>query len=335
MSEPTLEDIRTRPQVKRWRIVKLEVPTRRARDASELSGTLKEAFKPLFKTAIKVEEHDGALWAQVELLGVGLKRAKYSAFVVHYPHAQFVFATQMPQLGVQSALNAALCSSFGCDSVRVLNCHGSDFDALADVALYPLSQGQFGSYRLYTALLDSDPLGREDEDRAAESKRRRIRVQDRSDARFQEDEELGGLPAEQGRFGETGGLVLDQSAPNKQEAAGSGALTRAQRAVQTKGTKALNRVELQMDAPLEWASGSVAFSCQVVVSGSGVMKGVAALTKHGMVDASRGGVAPVLSDASNVIRTAFGEAAAKRGGAAGLEGSGPRAAVRAVGLIAI
>jgi hypothetical protein len=302
-SSTPLELVRGRPTIKRWRIVKLDKPTNVARDPLEFSTMLKSAFTHVFKTVVKVEEHDGALWAQIDMMGLGLQKAKQSTFAVHYPHAKFVFVSCLAAQRVHPAIDVALSVGFGCvGGVHTVNCEGSEFSVLADLALYPLSQGKFGCYRLYTALLDSHALGRESEDREIETKRRRVRVQDRTEARDDHLLEQGALNAASfQKHVETEGVVLGGKL-GMVEGGGSGALNRAQRGEQPKGTQNVNRVDLHIAAPLVWKQGSIPFSCAVVVCGSSVMQGLDKLSRRSATE-----VAEALGDASNVIRSAFEE----------------------------
>jgi len=292
-----------------------------ARDAAELEAVLKDSFKPLFKTVIRVQRNGGALWAQMDILGLTIKSAKQTCYFVHYPHSvrrcarirarahalartDTRFRQHMVYLSIpagrytRDAVDTALMVAFGCESMRVVNCSGTDFDVLTDLSLYPLSQGQFGAYRLHGDLLDTHPLGGDEDERAMVAKRRRVRVQDREGSRKDilaqlgyEDQAWASV-----RHSETGGATSDKK--GRFESVGSGALNREQRAMHPIGTDRVSTVGLDVNAPLAWRGQSIGFACAVELNGTGVMAAVRKLEKHGLVIDK---LADALGDASTVI----------------------------------
>ena len=316
-----LQPIVDRPSSKKWTILKLERFKQRdgwlfsasapgherkhIREPVEFREALKEALRPLFKTVVYVKFHDGALWAAIDMLSIGLKRQKTMIFLVHYPHAEFVFVSSFKNKAVQASLHEALCDVFECEQVRIVNCKGSDLTSLADMALHPLSQGSFGAYRLYTTILDSNLF---DDDELHQDKRRQNRAMDR--AVELQDATLGSSsavsPTKARRFQVAGGLgaVVDESKSKKEVATSSGALTKDQRDKLAAGTNALNEVNLVIDHDLVWGGRSIKFSCNLVVRGRSIIKGISQLNEKGLVEPGQK-VSDVVADASNVIRDAF------------------------------
>ena len=315
------------PRRKQWCILKLEGKPAAAtwneqtspaiRDAHELRARVRDGMRGLFKTRVVVETHDNALWAGVELLCVGYRKDTVGMFLVHYPHSDFVFASTLFMKQVQSHVHDALAFVFRCRSVRQVNCVGSDLSSLADLALHPLSQGAFGAYRLYKALLAIAASSRafhhenghhndnndndnddddDDEENEAERRRRRARVRDHMEALAEAEAELGmvGSP--------THALVVDERRFGTRHVSTTGALDKAQRAVEARGTKSLTDVTVAVDAPLEWNGASTPFSCRVTLSGTAVVAGVRGLAKTGLLSTS---VPEQVADASAVISSAL------------------------------
>jgi len=324
-----LNPIVERPSSKKWTILKLEpfrhkdgelftqrtavAEKRPIREPNEFRDCLKQALRPMFKTVVYVKFHDGALWAAIDMLSIGLKHQKMMIYLVHYPHAQFVFVSSFKNKAVQSSLHDALCDVFHCEQIRVVNCKGSDLISLADMALHPLSQGSFGAYRLYTTILDSNLF---DDEEVKQDERRRTRLNDVAGERITTLTGNGGIvsPNKARRFQTAGGLgvAVDESKGLNEAAANSGVLSREQREKLTAGTNALNEIKLMVDHDLEWGGKTTKFSCTLVVRGANVIRGITKLADKGMVQPGQS-VSEVVADASNVIRDAF-EAQDKRKG---------------------
>jgi hypothetical protein len=312
------------PSSKKWTILKLErfapttaspsalfvdsnsalIPKRPIREPSEFRDCLKHALRPLFKTVVYVKFHDGALWAAIDMLSIGMAKQKTTIFLVHYPHAEFVFVSAIKNRAVQESLHDALCDVFQCEQVRVINCNGRDLTSLADMALHPLSQGSFGAYRLYTTILDSNLFDDEDEKL---DQRRRARAMDKADTDVA-NSGAGAIvsPSKAKRFQTAGGLgvVIDESKGKQESTASSGVLTKEQREKLTSGTSALNEIKLVIDHDLEWNGQSIKFACTLVVRGSNVIHGIRSLSEKGLVNQGES-ASEIVADASNVIRDAF------------------------------
>lgn len=130
-----LAPILERPSMKKWVILKIEHRRQEngllfmnenswnkkkpIREPNEFREALKVSLKPMFKTVVYVKFHDGALWAAIDMLSIGLKRQKTMIFLVHYPHAEFVFVSSFKNKAVQASLHDALCDVFQCEQFEL------------------------------------------------------------------------------------------------------------------------------------------------------------------------------------------------------------------------
>ncbi|KAH9259736.1 hypothetical protein BASA81_002158 [Batrachochytrium salamandrivorans] len=285
--DPVLEN----PGIKKWNIFKLEAPLqtelfggdeprREIREPNEFRQALKLGLKPMFKCVVYTHFHDGALWAAIDLLSIGLVQAKSTLFLCHYPHAEFVFMSAFKNKAIFRFLQVGICQAFDCRELVQVDCKGNSLHNLADLALFPLSHGAFGAYRLYKSLLDSNAL----QPNSLEDHQRRNRLQHRQETRVN-----------------TEGVVLEYQSIQKST---TGALDSKQAGQQTKATEAMREIKLVMDLDLNVTSTKqIPFECKLVIKGFGLMNTIGKLTGMRLVtgeDASEH-----IADASNVISGAL------------------------------
>lgn len=300
-----LGPILNNPSKKRWNIFKMESPHQSAKDMFageeeeekqqirepvEFRNKLKQALKPFFKSVVYTCFHDTALWAAIDLLSVGLKQPKTMLFLVHYPHAEFIFVSAFKNVAIFKFLHLAFCDAFDCEELTQVNCKGSNLESLADLALHPLSQGSFGAYRLYKSLIDNNAFrGSQPDDQA-----RRNRIAQRQQQ--QQQQQQGGVVLEHG-------LELVQT---------SGALTQEQSQRETKGTEALQEIKLMIDHDLQVGGGDqgVEFACTLVVRGDRLMSKIKRLT--GVRVVSGEDASECIADASHVISGALNHGLKKK-----------------------
>lgn len=271
-TELLLQDIKENPTQKRWCILKLEhdspyVTVLSAsggaaamatasrgppRNAEELKARLKAALKPFFKVTVHAEDYEGASWCAIEFLGIGFHKMRTSQFLVYYPHSKFVFTSLFRQSTVQNFFFEALCDAFSCEAVTRVNAKGSDLKSLADMALFPLSQGSFGAYRLYTTLLEEHPLQPDAKNETQTRKRRRHRLANHDAAAEEVESELVSQRdplrmrhADAKRY-DDGGVAVDLNAESRLDAPpssfSSGALTGRQENAIPSGSQSLTEM---------------------------------------------------------------------------------------------
>lgn len=313
-----------KPSSKKWNILKIErhsstsllhwavqdaAPRVPIREPFEMRDALKMALKPLFKTVIYVKEHDGALWAAVDLLSVGSK-TKEMVFIVHYPHADFVFLTALKTRTVTLSLHEALCDVFNCEKLRTVNCVGSNLLSMTDIALYPLSQGSFGAYRLYKTLLDSNLFDEQEQKRDVH---RQVRVDEGlNPSNRQGSNHVSPTTAKRFVNAAGTGIAVDPRLRQQQQTQTTGVLTKEQSKKITSGTRALSEIKLVVDHDLRWNDDTIPFACTVTVKGENIMHSLSGLQELGMVVSEQNdqgepskGITSDLGDASNVIQDAL------------------------------